>query len=99
MTEHTPTPWHVDGLYVTNREPPAVRPSIADCGRSPRIGRAEQVANAAFIVKAVNNHEALVDALECAREYIEPDTDWARADRLLKKINDVLAAVGQVGKP
>ncbi|HXP63987.1 MAG TPA: hypothetical protein VN815_00815 [Steroidobacteraceae bacterium] len=60
MSEHTPTPWFVMGNSIQTKG----GNYIADLS-SPR-GSQERDANAAFIVKAVNNHDALVEALtEC----------------------------------
>ena len=56
--EHTPRPWVVIGGSIQTK----YGNYIADLS-SPR-GAAERDANAALIVKAVNNHDALVKALE-----------------------------------
>ncbi len=65
MTEnqHTPTPWHVDnsGIVVGSRAPNGSTDLIADLHTSAMP--AEARANAALIVRAVNNHQALVEAL------------------------------------
>jgi len=75
MSKHTPTPWEIqdpmcDDLWLveTGKETyewrciASVQATPADEG-SP-LSRAEMWANAAFIVKAVNSHDALVKALE-----------------------------------
>lgn len=74
--QHSPLPWFTQdgGLNVfsprsaTNQRVPAV----ARCGNTHGIGDAGETdkANAAMIVKAVNNHQALVDALDACAEYI-----------------------------
>ncbi len=72
MTEHTPTPWE-----------------IGACGTSIRAGEGGEIhigsthaghgtfysvqANAAFIVRAVNNHERLLTALRQIQETAEHD--------------------------
>jgi len=89
MTEHTPTPWHMDGLYVTNKEPPTVGPSIADCGRSPRIGRAEQVANAAHIVKCVNAFPKLIAVLENVKQLSDCKLSRQMAEDVIRDVKDV----------
>ncbi len=70
MTEnqHTPTPWHVDntGVVVGSRAPNGSTDLIADLHTSAMPSEAR--ANAAFIVKACNNHQALVEALRRCRE-------------------------------
>ena len=86
MAEHTPTPWHFDELtdrpdglgYVRCETDNLEISHHGDRGRS----RDENLANAAFIVKAVNNHVALVKALGDLLEYCDVDsdgeTDWER---------------------
>ncbi|MEY9676062.1 hypothetical protein ABIE93_005996 [Bradyrhizobium elkanii] len=68
MAEHTPTPWTVDKVHFSgechlhgpNGEEFALL-YVSDGADDPEPYPAE--ANAAFIVKAVNNHGALVKAL------------------------------------
>ncbi|MCK8788244.1 hypothetical protein M0638_28235, partial [Roseomonas sp. NAR14] len=60
-TKHTPMPWSIDqdgktALITSNGE------LIAECGISDLPVKQDQ-ANAAFIVRAVNAHDALVAAL------------------------------------
>lgn len=65
MTKHTPTPWNVNGGMR-----PGIKTVYADSGsicemtNSQAHSDAEQEANAAFIVRACNNHDELVSALE-----------------------------------
>lgn len=68
--EHTPTPWEQDGAYVVSRLTDIPHVDIADCARPLTSSVALGKANAAFIVKAVNSHDALVAALTEAREQI-----------------------------
>lgn len=83
MTEHFPTPWHVDphsgSIYAA--DVPKGSPRVADMrgwgyltgkghgalGLPETEAIAAQKANAAFIVKAVNSHEALVHRLNQVR--------------------------------
>lgn len=73
--KHTPTPWSIedpmgDDLWIVEANKEAyewrciasVQATPPDEG--PELSRAEMRANAAFIIKSVNNHEALVKALE-----------------------------------
>ena len=72
MNGHTPTPWHLgamnDALFVIDAPP---RPSNDDVvhehGAEP-IARFTKDADAAFAVRAVNAHVALVEALERAMQ-------------------------------
>lgn len=55
MAEHTPTPWHIAGKATIKH------------GNDMWVGTLNQrhrAANAAFIVRAVNSHDALVKALQ-----------------------------------
>ena len=72
MSKHTPTPWEaeeradtikigaVKGIYITK----------LGMGESGEY-RDEQTANAELIVKAVNSHDALVEALSEAADIME----------------------------
>jgi len=76
---HTPTPWFVgcqnDALFIVSGRPPALN-NDHPWHEAPRVAVARVYgpaegdclpvnadANAAFIVRAVNSHEALVEAL------------------------------------
>lgn len=104
MSDHTPTPWVVEGasIYTAAVSEPryvmetAPRQNIGSLS-SPR-GPSQRDVDAAFIVKAVNAHDALVRALKTAREWIsegahssDPDlaemafADLARVDAALSK--------------
>lgn len=76
MTEHTPTPWYVvrmrgwDGPVIGRRSQYEADLVSGDVPLAKMIDKASHwensfpvEANAAFIVKAVNNHERLVEAL------------------------------------
>lgn len=72
MREHTGTPWRFDGDWY--RIPTifgADGKMVASIEKDGRESTPERAANAAFIIKAVNGHEALVDALRVARRYID----------------------------
>lgn len=97
MSEYTPTPWEV---YTVKDQYPGIEAlngtfSIvvwgdskieSDCGVQ---GRTPEEANAEFIVRAVNSHEALVEALKRMivhakltlhpRAALGQDMDFARA--------------------
>lgn len=67
--DHTPTPWHVGMkpgpmLYAEDGA------QVADL-RSPSSLSEESRANAQHIVRCVNSHDALVEALESARLLLE----------------------------
>lgn len=99
MIEHSPTPWHVfkdDFLIVCFGE----GDSICDCAPgSPFISFAIAEANAAFIVKAVNNHEALAKALEGIAEFCSADGSTLGAiDRLASIRNTAINVLRHVGR-
>ncbi len=73
MSEHTPTPWFVSGVRFRmnggewqsiNRYDEALKrdENVACVGYEPRTGMGR--ADAQFIVKACNSHDALVKALD-----------------------------------
>ena len=64
---HTPTPWVQNGPSIEEKKEPSavIGRAIFDCYTSQDdcgIGEGEGTANAAFIVKACNAHEKLVNA-------------------------------------
>ena len=77
MSKHTPTPWanpmgcasSVRGI-VTNDEGEEFWIRVAGC-RNPELGIETACANAAFIVKACNAHEALALTLKTLMQEIE----------------------------
>jgi hypothetical protein len=107
MTEHTPTPWNIgisdngraDWVFASGQ-------AIADCEFINDKGVTE--ANAAFIVKAVNNHDALVKALEqCAASFSTAPGSVAQCQseigaefqRRMDIAGDALAVVGSGEQP
>lgn len=78
MSEHTPTPWTsklFDGSYRCIVYGPGkievVSTSWHGTIRARYPLKAEALANIDFVVKAVNNHEALVEALIGARAFMQ----------------------------
>ena len=75
-TKHTPTPWIViDGILRHNSNSDADCVQIAEITHSPlgldwdgcrtrAVGLEESNANAAFIARACNSHDALISALQ-----------------------------------
>ena len=66
--KHTPTPWFAvrnESYWQISPYDDKYAPSIGDCcGSRANWGADVELANAAFICKAVNNYEKLVEALE-----------------------------------
>ena len=106
MTDHTPTPWECDWGTIPPDGPGTYCDVYTD-GGDTIIARVNDCierghANAAFIVKAVNNHEALVKALKLARDRIkylgvvcrDPRHFEANAEIFLPAIDEVLGVVG-----
>lgn len=96
MTEHTPTPWRIrDDFGGWLQGSPLAGETygdrVANLAKPKGIGKA----NAAFICKAVNNHEALVNAVETACEYLESEDDFKPAARLREKFLALLASIKQ----
>lgn len=87
--QHTPTPWLLDGRLVyslqddargrpTNRFSAHLDPGFGRDGLTPDT---ELDANAAFIVRACNAHEALVAALKGVLRVADRKTDEFDAAR------------------
>lgn len=77
MTNHTPTPWAVgpkklqDVLIVNSAGTQYI---------AATFGHNYGEDNAAFIVRSVNAHDALIEALELARDCITSCAGWAHKD-------------------
>lgn len=116
MSEHTPTPWAVpvsegNDTLICEDLGEKLGTIIADVSRPIKnftlyrdISWDEAAANAAFIVKAVNNHDALVEALKMARNRIAVLGPFAATRHFdanekvfLPKIDAVLDTVGSPG--
>lgn len=75
---HTPGPWRseLDNVFGGPNDRSIY---VADCAPmgGPVDGRPDQVANAAFIVRACNSHYALIEALTEARAALHQHyVDW-----------------------
>jgi hypothetical protein len=95
MAEHTPVPWRVHTLYLSEiyATVDEKRMQIADIS-----GACSQLdeANAAFVVKAVNAHDILVQALEFIRDGYD-NYDVNHVDYRVKVYQVALDALGAVG--
>ena len=122
MSEHTPTPWRLrttgnmgnlieaySGKHqgdFDNGFRTVV--SYQECCASDKYLEQEAncAANGAFIVKAVNNHEALVDTLKFLLDVIEiscvqqgTDITNPTPESAIGRARDVIALVSGSGKP
>src|ERR1700733_4269411 len=94
MTEHTPTPWRVNGAAIWAADKSGYVAELS----SPR-GSDQRDIDAAFIVKAVNSHvpmaKALADALcelsHCADQLGARENNSVR--RAIEEARRILAAV------
>lgn len=70
MNKHTPTPWTYNKLdkwnYITRNNSTSLKNIIATIEQNGD----DEESNAKFIVKAVNNHEGLVNNLKLANKII-----------------------------
>jgi hypothetical protein len=106
--EHTPTPWNAASAYSSICGVPIVSQTGGRVGNTALPDMPKEwdelkqraVADAALIVKAVNNHEALVETLKAAREQIETlsEDGFRPATKLLEEIDRVLTSVGGPAK-
>jgi hypothetical protein len=123
MTDHTPTPWEVakygKALYGAEGRIVLSVSATVTCGRvdddyySCRNASAKPLLylspeNAAFIVKAVNNHDALVKALQALIDILEGaqsgfiplcGSDLAWQEGRDRRIADARAVLASVGSP
>lgn len=89
-TKHTPTPWEVNGdTYVTVNSL-----IIAHCKQHGNTTLEDAEANAAHIVKAVNCHDDLVEALDMVAKAIDQFGD---AKLTFSQIQNITAALKKAG--
>ena len=100
--KHTPPPWNLydlghGGCYIGTSERPSVTQSICVVGNVK-----EGKADGRFILKAVNSHDQLVEALKGVGEYVaavvhyatmEQAKDWGK--KHLEHIGEALKAAGE----
>ena len=90
--QHTPTPWHqVDntGALVIDLNGNV----MAHCAVQDELPMTERQANAAFIVRAVNSHEELIEALKEVTEWLAAScttSDGAQTEAI-KQANSAIA--------
>ena len=82
MAEHTPTPWHTDQVELFDTF-------------NQVLGLIRTTANAAFIVRAVNCHEALVRELEDCELSLKLDVDEWGSPRLKGTLANIRAALAK----
>lgn len=107
MSKHTPIPWSTDGAYVLPLADQAkAQPGtlfVAMCGISSSYRPPEETkANAEFIVRACNNHDALVatvrDLLPWASEYTKSQRTRLHGKGEFKRIADARSALANATK-
>ena len=101
--KHTPTPWHTenspgdwglpgsvsvfgDGKEVCSTE--YTTPYCVGASRSDIAGYDRAQADAALIVRAVNAHDALVEALQAVNDWLQGLEDGAEEGDPLKAIRE-----------
>lgn len=87
-TKHTPTPWHNKYYYIYDEN----GNDIADSISSKSFGLSE--ANAAHIVKCVNMHDELVEALKVSNEKLYNLLFDGEDHPLIKANNEALKKAG-----
>ncbi len=78
MNKHTPTPWEMfeyEGVFHIDERSETGRADIAQTDRHNGLGKEENKANAAFIVRACNNYEKAMSLLKWAHEELKMNTD------------------------
>jgi hypothetical protein len=93
IQQHTPTPWSLFGNgHCIKGSHETGEAGIAMCSMAKRTPE-ENAINAAFIVKAVNHHEALVEALKGLHDSVEGSTNAPRIDDALRYARSVLSRI------
>ena len=87
----TPRPWTLAGEYMVGMgKRPVASTDVYNSNQDTMRHREENQANAQLIVRAVNNHEALVEALRMIDKlYHSEDGAGAIARAALKKAGDL----------
>ena len=93
ITGHTPTPWSIGKRrWITSGDL-----DIARIHSVSKIGEAEAVANAEFIIRACNSHDDLVDTLQAVRWFFLMGAVKARRDpndaerKIISQVVDAIA--------
>ena len=90
MTEPTPRPWEQDGKFVMSTDELVITCLIQHTGEDESLA----VANARFIVTAVNCHDELVDALQWFVDRV--DKGEVRSKRTYARFKELLAKVREL---
>jgi len=89
--QHTPTPWSIGKRrWVTSGDV-----DIARIHSVSKIGEAEAVANAEFIIRACNSYYALLTAIQEVLYSYEDDSDTDLAIKLELPMEDLQAALAK----
>lgn len=89
-SQHTPTPWDIcesENSNLVHIETSLEHPTLAgeQIATVNKGNKETRLANAALIVKAVNNHQSLIDALETLLHSETVDRrDYEQAETTLK---------------
>ncbi|MEZ2132736.1 MULTISPECIES: hypothetical protein [unclassified Sinorhizobium] len=96
-TKHTPTPWRMDDDIRFGETPRVYGADKHICevanAELPIDAQEEWIANAAFIVKACNSHEALIEALKAVEAYLGPQVPAADSVVVYNKVVAALKLV------
>jgi len=104
MGEPTPRRWYHNGIGEIYAEDRAARKKpIAQTVMYPAASASEEeIANAELVVRAVNAHEALIEALKTAASELEnherTDTGW-KDTAVLNVLDEVRAAIALADAP
>lgn len=100
MSAHTPTPWHASGQMIAAENGFRVAEVSSPDSRARGKERREDWefcrGNTEFIVRACNNHDALVRLLKEASVTLKMWADVAPAVSLIKDIDAALTAAGAI---
>ena len=90
-SKHTATPWYIkQDIIITDNAP--------ICLMAKQVDKDAHKNNAAFIVKAVNNHEALIDATQDAILLLNCLGHETTSAAYKKQVAEVVAALATASK-
>lgn len=99
--KHTPTPWEISRSKYKGQEHLGLRnvdsltEAVWRVDSGAGLNPARDEANAAFIVRAVNAHDELVEALSDIVHSVGGDTGFARQQRMKKARAAIAKAEGK----
>jgi hypothetical protein len=100
-TQHTPTPWHNESVVIPAQGGwiwTAPHGEIIATTFTHNIGEEVAAANAAFIVRAVNSHDTLIEAVSFALKFADMQAGKGNEPMPRQLVDALRAALAQAKK-